>query len=716
MGISRVVLGMLVAVLAACSNMGGSETEQVDTIVPTQLDAFGVDPSPLPVNVAGGFSWTVYGTRLTCKLDVDNNGVTDYTVENCTSASRVWHTYGNPGVYVAVLTVNGADGRSENRRISVNVGPANRLPVIPQFGSDYPASGSSPLAVMFRWRTTDADGDNTWCRLDAESDGVWEYVGPCTELGTTFQHTYRVAGKYRVTVEAYDPYGMTMAIYEIRAPYNRDPIINELTGVKLDSTTGRVAFRVSDGDGDRLTCKLYVETIGTFWYENCSTLMRTYTFSEPGTYEITLSVTDGRKTSSRTIYIEIGTGRPPFPPDVRVSVSAGWYFTCALLNTGDGYCWGDNPNYQVGNGGNVEVGSPSLVQQGARPDGVYFTTLSAGDEFACGTASDGEAYCWGLNAEGQLGDGTNTTTGAPVRVAQGDVPSGVRLVQISGGVAHTCALGSDGNAYCWGKGDRGRLGAGDEDWSNTPRRVVQGERPGGVKFTQVSAGYWHSCGLGSDGAIYCWGANESGTLGDGSTDNSSSPVKVLQGVLPGGVKYVVVAAFTASETVCGLGDNGRVYCWGSGVYGELGNGKDLSNCPATDADTYCSVGSQVYYEMLPRAVQMPAGITFTTISEGDEHICAIGEQNGLAYCWGRNDNAEIGIGTETEAQNVPALTNQGARPSGATYLAVGGGGHHSCGVLNTQPQSVVCWGSGGDGQLGDSQFNDSTEPVLAVFP
>lgn len=720
-------------ILASCSTTPPpSEPARVTTI-----DSFGANPNPVPLNVSAQFSWTVLGQNLVCKLDVEGDGTVDYTVQDCTSQSRVAHNYGVQGSFTAKLTVTGSDGVSRQATTSVQVGTAN-IPPAPQIQLNAPSAGGNPLTIVFGWRVEDANADITHCRFDAESDGVWEYDGLCAGQAPTgseakassvvqyaYNHTYSKLGRYTATLEASDPYSTTLARVQVRAPYNRAPVINQLSAVSTGSQSGQVKFRVSDEDGDTLTCTLQVQGIGSFRYEDCDSITRNFTFANPGRYRVSLSISDGLATATRTTDLELIPPEPlRFPPPE--VIGGGYEFSCVLLQTGNVYCWGENGRGQVGNNDTTDVNTASLVVQGARPNGVKFTALATGEEFACATASDGKAYCWGRNNKGQLGNGSNSVdiNKTPVQVAQGEIPAGVKLVQISAGFEHACAVGDDGNAYCWGDdGDRGSglglLGTGIVQDSTTPKKVVQSERSASTKWVQIFAGYRQTCAVDSEGEAYCWGRNYYSSLGNGElnagTDTAyPSPLKVLQGARPSGVKFVQVAVGSYSESVCALGSDSKAYCWGYGKFGELGSGFDGTNCNGAPATAYTYCFSSLYLEAVPVAVQMPAGVTFTGLNSGDDHFCAAG-LDGESYCWGKNVNGEVGNGT-TGITRVPTLTSQGARPAGTSYVAVGSGGVHACGLLDTQ--QVVCWGKDNKGMLGDGPTDSSSGkiPVLVVFP
>ncbi len=199
-------------------------------------------------------------------------------------------------------------------------------------------------------------------------------------------------------------------------------------------------------------------------------------------------------------------------------VSAGSDYTCGDGSDGKLYCWGYNSSGRLGDGTTTDRWTPVAVQA---PAGVVLSGVVAGEAHTCADGSDGKVYCWGLNFFGQLGDGTNTERWTPVAV---EAPEGVVLSGVVAGAWHTCAHGSDDELYCWGANADGQLGDGTNTSRPTPVAV---QAPAGVMLSGVSAGLGaHTCAHGSDGKVYCWGHNGSGQLGDGRTATSILPVIV----------------------------------------------------------------------------------------------------------------------------------------------------------------------------------------------
>ncbi len=248
---------------------------------------------------------------------------------------------------------------------------------------------------------------------------------------------------------------------------------------------------------------------------------------------------------------------------------------CGITSDGDGYCWGDDGNGERGDGAMASAPfSPSPIDTSALPAGTSWSVLSAGRSHTCGLTVDGTAYCWGSDASGQLGNGRLVTANqaTPAAVDVSFLPPETSWSTISAGDDHTCAVSTLGKAYCWGSDAKGQLGRnGVVAPSDYPQLVDDSELVPGTSWSRISAGGEHSCGVATDGAAYCWGNASSGRLGDGrSAGTRPHPVPVQIDALPGATQWAEVDAGGAFS--CGLTSQGAVYCWGSDEHGELGNG------------------------------------------------------------------------------------------------------------------------------------------------
>ena len=368
------------------------------------------------------------------------------------------------------------------------------------------------------------------------------------------------------------------------------------------------------------------------------------------------------------------------------NISAGFLGTCALIG-GQIHCWGSFPN--VG----TALPQATLVAQGAIPAGVSVAQLSAGNT-ACIIGSNNLAYCWGGNPNGSVGDGTNNNNRtSPVAVSQGAIPSGVTLTRISTKTTHTCALGSNGRVYCWGWNGFGQLGTGAPSDSSVPAGVSNSLFPTAARpLTDVSIGDAHSCALGSDGSAHCWGYNFAGQLGNNTTSNSNIPTPVEPGARPAGVTYTKLSA--GFYHTCGLGSNGRMYCWGAGNFYQLGN-------------------ASAQNRIVPVAVSssgLPAGLTFTDVAAGYQHTCALAS-NAQVYCWGTGFAA--GGSSSSTSVTTPTALPSGTIPVGATITQISSGADHACAIASDK--RAYCWGNNTDGKLGRVTA-DTSAPGAVLSP
>ena len=358
------------------------------------------------------------------------------------------------------------------------------------------------------------------------------------------------------------------------------------------------------------------------------------------------------------------------------SITAGYAHTCAITNEGKAYCWGWNRYGQLGNNSPTNSRIPVAVQM---PAGVSFQSITAGYFHTCALTTTGQAYCWGWNQYGQLGNNSTTSSRIPVAV---QMPAGVSFQSITADYFHTCALTTTGQAYCWGANSYGQLGNNSTTNSLTPVAV---QMPAGVaRFQSITTNSFHTCALTTTGQAYCWGANSYGQLGNNSTTNSLTPVAVQ---MPAGVARFQ-SITTNSFHTCALTATGQDYCWGWNQYGQLGNNS------TTDSS-------------IPVAVQMPAGVArFQSIAAGNYHTCAITNE-GKAYCWGWNIYGRLGNNSTTDS-SIPVAVQM---PAGVSFQSITAGDEHTCALTTTG--QAYCWGQGGSGQLGNNSTTNSSTPAAA---
>jgi alpha-tubulin suppressor-like RCC1 family protein len=239
-----------------------------------------------------------------------------------------------------------------------------------------------------------------------------------------------------------------------------------------------------------------------------------------------------------------------------LEIAAGFDHTCARMKNGTLWCWGLNDSGEVGDGTATNRNLPvQITALGNTVAGV-----SAGDEHTCARKTDGTVWCWGYNGYGQLGDGTTTSEATPVQV----MATGF-FVEVSAGGYQTCARKSDGTLLCWGQNNVGQVGDGTTTNRSTPVPVTGLPSPA----AEVSAGEDHTCARLTDGTLWCWGWNYHAQLGDGSHTDSSTPVQVDR------LGTVVTEVTTGKDYTCARKNDSSLWCWGYDDYGELGNGTTL---------------------------------------------------------------------------------------------------------------------------------------------
>ena len=331
-----------------------------------------------------------------------------------------------------------------------------------------------------------------------------------------------------------------------------------------------------------------------------------------------------------------------------IAVSAGANHTCALLVDSTVECWGDNNSGEIGDGtsGNV-VSTPTKV-----PGLNGVTQISSGDEFSCALLNNTQAWCWGNNAYGAMGNGTSGNSWlGPVPVCGSgtgfDCSGGnilVNVQKISAGGVHACALMTIGTVRCWGSNYEGQLGIGsapadplnttpdcDTQVSNSCRSLPVIVSLGDTA-TDVSAGGAETCALLNGGALQCWGYNGVGQIGNGTTDTYPWSAPSPQDVVGFNLNTDEVSA---GDTSCAVVANDG-FCWGANQWAQIGDGT------TNDANT-------------PQPISGLSG-NVDRISSNGIHTCAL-TIDGNIWCWGRNSYRELGFDTTDTCG--PDLQHQG---------------------------------------------------------
>lgn len=318
---------------------------------------------------------------------------------------------------------------------------------------------------------------------------------------------------------------------------------------------------------------------------------------------------------------------------------------------------------------------------------ILYRSITAGAGFSCDLGSTGIATCWGTNGgqDGRLGNGALDNASLADSPIQVNVLGTQRFTAITSGERHSCGLNAAGAAYCWGSNGDGQLGAPSiPSWAHQPVAVA-----GNLVFTQISAGDAHTCALTAAGAAYCWGDNGVGQLGNGTQTDATSPVAVS-----GGIVFTQISAGTSTggtSKTCGVATDGRAYCWGSDTNGELGDGGTISYLTSDFKNT-------------PTQVSGPTN--FKSIAVGTSHVCGV-LTTGAGYCWGDNGSGKLGI--DSDATGVSSPT---ALVTSQSFLQIEAGYQHSCGVTTTF--ALYCWGANANGESGSASAVGQISKVPAV--
>jgi alpha-tubulin suppressor-like RCC1 family protein len=350
------------------------------------------------------------------------------------------------------------------------------------------------------------------------------------------------------------------------------------------------------------------------------------------------------------------------------AIAAGGGDTCALTTAGAVKCWGSNEYNQLGDNSSTDRDTP--VDVTGLSSGV--TAIANGVAHTCALTTAGGAKCWGRNSYGQLGDGTATQRNTPVDVV--GLSSGVTA--IAGGGYHSCAVTTGGGVKCWGDDSNGQLG----DNSTTTRFTAVDVVGLSSGVAAIATGDNHSCAVTTAGGVKCWGSNQYGQLGDGSTTDSLTPVDVA------GLSSNIAAITTGSDYSCALTSTGGVKCWGDNSSGQLGDNTTTERHTPVDASGLSS------------------GVA--AIAAAGYHTCALVTTGGV-QCWGDDGYGELGNSTNS---NSSIATNVTDLSSGVT--AIGSAYYHSCAL--TTAGRVKCWGGNFAGQLGSGNITPSRVPIAVI--
>lgn len=385
---------------------------------------------------------------------------------------------------------------------------------------------------------------------------------------------------------------------------------------------------------------------------------------------------------------------PSGPPAIvgATLVSAGWDATCALGTSGTLACWGAAP---AGTAADTGVNA-ELLGATAITTPIDFTALSLDRDFnsgtGCAVGSDAQAYCWGKLTEGN-GSPVDHSIGNGIQALSGFTSMG----SVALGQHVLCGTRTDKTARCVGWYSYGVRGTDSVPAPDAFDLALTTLKPATSVFG-TSIGPDFACALRTDSLAVCWGRRAGGRLGGAVGDTLQDCGTELPSMawcqpgpapVAGGNKYRVVSV--GGATACGVRIDGTVDCWGRRK-GANYTGLNGLDCTPTDACSY-----------VPTAMGVPG--TAIRVGVGKDHACAL-VSSGDVYCWGDNGSGQLG--RAGAASTTPVKVG-----GGYTFLSLAVGAYHTC-AIEAGSGAVGCWGANSFGQLGDGTTTDRDHPVAVV--
>jgi alpha-tubulin suppressor-like RCC1 family protein len=360
-----------------------------------------------------------------------------------------------------------------------------------------------------------------------------------------------------------------------------------------------------------------------------------------------------------------GTLTPTGALDVVTPLALGVSHACAITPSPEGavYCWGRNNWGQLGNGSTTDSSVPVKVSGLSR-----VVAVSAGENHSCALLECGTVKCWGANNFGQFGKSTPASASRPVSIS--NISGGS---QIATGYDHTCVLKSSGGLTCFGRNDSGECGVGSTD------SVVAPSTPTGLGSSVASFanGAFHTCAVSSGGALSCFGWNNDGQLGINSFTESTTAAPVSG--LTSGVSRVAGSYFST----CALLGDGNVQCWGRNNLSQLARAT-----PSFSSTPLAATG-------------VPVGAAQLVMSNNNGCVLSTA---GAVFCWGTNSKGQLGDGSSSSTTASTAVQVQNLSAT-ATFIAAKS--LSACAVLSSG--AVQCWGDNTYGQAGNGTTNENGE-------
>lgn len=338
------------------------------------------------------------------------------------------------------------------------------------------------------------------------------------------------------------------------------------------------------------------------------------------------------------------------------------------------------------------IGSATAVSSFDYPPHINY--ISSGDNSNCAPSSNNLTYCWGFSGTGQFANSiegeelakypTPVSTKSPFAISN--------TAKVSTGQLHACAMTKDSKLYCWGNNDSGQLGNGSSKISFTPTAINMTGALSGKTIKDVELGMNSSCAIASNDLLYCWGFGADGQLGNGAGTTNSSPVQVS---MPGALATEKIKSVAIGWThACAIATDNKVYCWGDNSEGQLGNSSTSTSLTPTPVTTSGAL----------------SGLDAKFVTAGRNFTCIIAS-NDRPYCWGAGSSGQLG-NTASAQSTVPVPVTYSGVMNGKILTSISSGWLSTC--ASSIDGKAFCWGYGGHGQLGNNSTNSSNTPVAVL--
>jgi alpha-tubulin suppressor-like RCC1 family protein len=603
-------------------------------------------------------------------------------------------------------TVTAAGQVSNSASATLSISPLNDAPVASNL---IPTAFNEDTQSIITLVYNDVEGNlATVCSLTALTNVTVTQacacsLGTCT-VGVTGTANYNGAASFNYTVtaggQASNSASSTLSITAV----NDAPVISAITNqdVYVDAAI-TVGFTITDVD-NTLNCSSsvtpsynnnnFTPVVLAGTAPNCDVTIQSKPRVMTGDTNITLTVSDGTLSSFITFNADINFKRAKLK-----SIFSGYHTYCAVDGGNRVFCWGDNSYNIIDTTANLTYDRP-IPTDIQDQFSASVINIGMGDGNLCALYSTGQIGCRGRNDFGQLGDNSLTDSASFTAFDQSNLQSDESFTQIdvSKRGAHACGVTTAGRIYCWGSRVLGQTGDGQTTMTPQPQatEVSNSFFNSGEYFTQVSTGTAHTCSLSNQGRIFCWGSNLSGELGVGIVFTGSSvPLSLEIGSLNNKDKRFV-KVYAGNYMSCAISGAGNTFCWGSDANGMLGDG-------GSDTDTKEPI-------LAVQGASFHQNEVFKSLSLGNGHVCGI-TASGRGFCWGEGSGGRLGDGNNSQS-SLPVLLNtdffQDVSSGTDRPKEIASAEASSC-FLSSRGD-VFCWGEEGHDELGNGSEESADIP------